>query len=709
MKTCKKCDLQYDDSKKFCKQCGAPLEGEIKIESKAEAKKQVFEEKLKTDPLNVKLLHEYGQFLYENKLFKEAVAICLKIIAIDESDNRAKELLFNAYLNIGEFAKAAETGEELYKPKSRDVIFLLLLANAHQQAGASPRAVEIYDQVVALQPDNTEAAYQKALALLSENKAEAAMPIFGRLFADGKTDRITSVYAGIEKAVNEDHKAAIEILTPVLSEKDTQLNDLDNNRGFVYLAYSLCKTTADVQAIEKWSNLIDLSVLEEQHNSMDEIIVAQAIVMLFEHQLNLLQSKGERYEIQQRINEYIKNSNSYFTEASRPVFALAWYAAAEKQESFGFYDDVIESMKRCVELAPDKKEYSNKLDELTKVLAAINSKKKKRKVITWSVIIAIIAIAAGAYFGYQRFQDNKVWSAAKKIDTYDSYISYLKQNPKGRYVDRAKNKLVFEDSRDSFQYKIIQIGDQMWMAENLNADKFRNGDPITHAQTNEEWLQAGKNRHPVWCYYNNDPDNEKIFGKLYNWYAVSDPRGLAPEGWQIPTNEDWEKLIENSGGNDRAGGKLKAKGTRFWENSNKGATNETGFSALPGGLRDRNGSFILFGKYGFWWTSTEGNPDCGIYHVMEYNSTSMEKNYIKGELINDYIFGSNPHPIIIRSFSDPKSNSFDPENVKIFLKYIEQQPRDIRLKYLQAEADIINQKHPNDALSVRCIKIRIEQ
>jgi uncharacterized protein (TIGR02145 family) len=625
MKTCKKCDLQYDDGKKFCKKCGAPLEGEVKIESKAEAKKQVFEEKLKTEPLNVKLLHEYGQFLYENKLFKEAVAICLKIIAIDESDNSAKELLFNAYLNIGEFAKAAETGEELYKPKSRDVTFLLLLAHAHQQAGASPRAVEIYDQVIALQPDNTEAGYQKALALLSQNKAEAAMPIFGRLFADGKTDRITSIYAGIEKAVNEDHKAAIEILTPVLSDKDTQLNDLDNNRGFVYLAYSLCKTTADVQAIEKWSNLIDLSVLEERHNSMDEIIVAQTIVMLFEHQLNRLQSKGERYEIQQRINEYIKNPNSYFTEAARPVFALAWYAAAEKQESFGFYDDAVSSMKKCVELAPDNTEYTIKLKEVKQTLDKINKKKKKRKVVTLASIAALIIIAIAAYFLINRYQDNKAWSAAKNDNTFNSYISYLNQNPNGRFVNQARQKLTFEDSRDSQVYKMIQIGDQLWMAENLNADKFRNGDAIPHAKTDEEWKLAGEKGQPAWCYYNNDPAKGKIYGKLYNWHAINDQRGLAPEGWQISSDEDWEKLIKLLGGKEVAGGKLKEVGTKYWRSPNLEATNTSGFSALPGGCRSADGSF-MYSRTGHWWSPSKSKWGDAHHRRLENDRGAVYSN-----------------------------------------------------------------------------------
>jgi len=85
----------------------------------------------------------------------------------------------------------------------------------------------------------------------------------------------------------------------------------------------------------------------------------------------------------------------------------------------------------------------------------------------------------------------------------------------------------------------VTIGNQVWMSQNLNVDKFRNGDPIPHAETREEWEKAGENRHPAWCYYDNDSANADKYGKLYNWYAVNDPRGLAPEGWKIPSHEDW--------------------------------------------------------------------------------------------------------------------------------------------------------------------------
>lgn len=166
----------------------------------------------------------------------------------------------------------------------------------------------------------------------------------------------------------------------------------------------------------------------------------------------------------------------------------------------------------------------------------------------------------------------------------------------------------------------VTIGKQVWMSENLNVDKFRNGDPIPEAKTDEEWEKAGENKQPAWCYYDNDPANGAKYGKLYNWYAVNDPRGLAPEGWKIPSYEDWTLLTDFLGGESVAGKKMKS--TEFWAGNNGvsgNGTNESGFSGLPGGNRNGSGSFYGIGKYGFWWSSAEYSTDNAWYRTLGYN------------------------------------------------------------------------------------------
>jgi uncharacterized protein (TIGR02145 family) len=156
-------------------------------------------------------------------------------------------------------------------------------------------------------------------------------------------------------------------------------------------------------------------------------------------------------------------------------------------------------------------------------------------------------------------------------------------------------------------YEEIKIGNQIWMTKNLNLDKFRNGDSIPQAKTAEEWIKVGKNGEPAWCYYDNDPANGDRYGKLYNFYAVNDPRGLAPEGWKIPSDEDWTRLTDFLGGESVAGKKMKS--TEFWEDNDEGesgnGTDESGFSGFPGGARFFDGSYSNYGYTGYWWSATE--------------------------------------------------------------------------------------------------------
>jgi uncharacterized protein (TIGR02145 family) len=160
------------------------------------------------------------------------------------------------------------------------------------------------------------------------------------------------------------------------------------------------------------------------------------------------------------------------------------------------------------------------------------------------------------------------------------------------------------DSRDGKVYKTVVIGNQTWMAENLNVATFRNGDPIPEAKTDEEWIKAGKNKQPAWCYYNNDPKNGHKYGKLYNWHAVNDKRGLAPEGWNIPSQDDWSILVEYLGGLELAGQKMQS--TNGWF-ENKNGTNESGFLGLPSGSRRTIGEFWFIGENCVWWSSIEND------------------------------------------------------------------------------------------------------
>lgn len=146
------------------------------------------------------------------------------------------------------------------------------------------------------------------------------------------------------------------------------------------------------------------------------------------------------------------------------------------------------------------------------------------------------------------------------------------------------------------------------MAENLNVDTFRNGDPIAMASTDEEWEHASQYGTPAWCYYANDSANGPTYGKLHNWYAVSDPRGLARDGWHVASDQEWTRLIDRLGGEQIAG--LKMKSDQGWHDLQGhlyNGSNSSGFSARRADQRWDHGAFIddwLEGLGGYWWTST---------------------------------------------------------------------------------------------------------
>ena len=170
----------------------------------------------------------------------------------------------------------------------------------------------------------------------------------------------------------------------------------------------------------------------------------------------------------------------------------------------------------------------------------------------------------------------------------------------------------------------IVIGTQQWMEKNLDVMTYRNGDVIPQVTDNTAWagLTTG-----AWCWYSNSADNGAIYGKLYNWYAVNDPRGLAPQGWHIPTDAEWTTLGTLLGGDAVAGGKMKTTGTTRWNTPNTSATNQSGFAGLPGGTRDDFGTFGSVGSIGYWWSATEYNSPNAWFRYLNFYDGYLYRLY----------------------------------------------------------------------------------
>jgi uncharacterized protein (TIGR02145 family) len=210
---------------------------------------------------------------------------------------------------------------------------------------------------------------------------------------------------------------------------------------------------------------------------------------------------------------------------------------------------------------------------------------------------------------------------------------------------------------DGNVYQTVTIGTQVWMAENLKVTHYRNGDSIPNVTDNNAWraLTTG-----AYCEYNDDISNVATYGRLYNWYAVSDSRNIAPTGWHVPTDDEWKQLEMTLGMSQAQadsigwrgtteGGKLKEVGTTHWLTPNTGATNESGFSALPGGYRYfYRGNYSDMGNSDYFWSSTQYSA-YAWYRTLYYNRSGLlrDLNYREDgfsvRCVNDIPLGIDEH------------------------------------------------------------------
>ena len=190
---------------------------------------------------------------------------------------------------------------------------------------------------------------------------------------------------------------------------------------------------------------------------------------------------------------------------------------------------------------------------------------------------------------------------------------------------------------DGNAYDTVVIGTQVWMSKNLRVSKYRNGDPIPTNLNNTVWQNDTSGAYAI---YNNTTTNDSIYGKLYNWYAVADPRGLCPVGWHVPSDAEWQTLetalgmpaaeLNNQGSRGSAqnvGGKMKSV-SPLWLSNNAGATNSSGFAGLPGGNRNNIITYFGIGDDGYWWSSTQVSTTNAWFRNLNYSMGYVYRNYL---------------------------------------------------------------------------------
>ncbi len=210
------------------------------------------------------------------------------------------------------------------------------------------------------------------------------------------------------------------------------------------------------------------------------------------------------------------------------------------------------------------------------------------------------------------------WEEAIKSGSIKPYV------PPGLKLKDYNTPNVRPSTKNDFES--IKIGEQEWMVKNLDVDRFRNGDLIPHIQNNSEWEKAGKNRQPAWCYYDNDPENGMVYGRLYNWFAVNDERGLAPAGWQVPSYREYRILKEFLGWEYGAYKMKSRRGWNDWEYEEEykdgyiydgNGDNSSGFNGLPGGIRFIDSRFDGIRELAKFW----------IYRKEYYISFNYDSDY----------------------------------------------------------------------------------
>ncbi len=203
---------------------------------------------------------------------------------------------------------------------------------------------------------------------------------------------------------------------------------------------------------------------------------------------------------------------------------------------------------------------------------------------------------------------------SKLIDLSVNTTYYVRAYATSNAGTSYGNELIFK-TLSYVPLASINYCNQYWATKNLDVVTYRNGDTIPQVTDPSQWAKLTTG---AWCYYNNDPKLNSVYGKLYNWYAVNDPRGLAPTGWHIPSDFEWNKLIKcldpnadtsciNCDQKTIAGNLMKATGIEYWNSPNSGSTNSSGFTSLPGGVRYENGTFSFLGYSANYWSSTSAN------------------------------------------------------------------------------------------------------
>ncbi|MFA7066239.1 MAG: hypothetical protein WC199_05595 [Dysgonamonadaceae bacterium] len=409
MKICKKCNIEYSDDKKFCRSCGSPLNNMASLETADSAKKEVLEERLKSDPLNIELLQEYASFLLNIELFKESIKASLKILAISENNISAKKSLYDAYFKLGEYNKAESVGKQLLSLEPNEISHIKKLVEIAINLENWDKAIVYIDDILEKQPSDIAARQDKMKVFIEMGELLAAADIAKTLYHEGVRDKTTIIYAGIADALSGEYTSAIELLKPTLKNVDFESENIHYHRGLLYLTYSLCRDNSMLTEIENVYPKLDTRFIKETNIPADKEIAVSVVNYIIGGKLKEISAApSAKNEIDTLISLYLNKLPD--SDKNNSVIAELWFSIGMKQKEFNLISSSLNSFQKAVALNSKEDKYKEAQKESEDVLRKAKEKKKRRTIFQASLIVAVIAVLIGSFFIYESIKIENDWT-----------------------------------------------------------------------------------------------------------------------------------------------------------------------------------------------------------------------------------------------------------------------------------------------------------
>ena len=427
MKTCTKCNISYDDDKKFCKKCGSPLTADKVTDPKFLARKMVFGDKLQADPLNVELLFDYATFLFENELLNESDLYSYKILNISENFTRALELLFSSLNKQEKIQEAIEIGTRLLPSSKNKIALLIHLGHLSQKIDNPVLAYGFFNDAKNLDPKNVAAAVGVAYSLEKSNRLDDSETAWFNVFKLDASNVTAQLHVAIQSARNYEYKKVIQILDPLAGKVE---NPDEQFLLYLFLSFSLFKLKIREDDITMFYDRMLEFYSEEKATPYHKSLLSELLTYLGNSAL-------EKKNFNKAISLFENLDTLGFTNACKEGLGKTYFEMGLEEFETGSYADASYYFEKSLSYFSSGNEYRHKCEKLILKITT-KRKKKKRRIIIFSLMILVCILLVGLSVYFFNYYSEKIsWDSAKKINTPLSFSKYLNEYPSGKYINEA--------------------------------------------------------------------------------------------------------------------------------------------------------------------------------------------------------------------------------------------------------------------------------